>query len=304
MTAVPTSKSLPAFTLTNPVFLAGKAAAACALALFVVQLLHIPDMVTASFVAVLCCSPAALMGLGVSFEQLAGSIIGGIFGTAGVYFALPQGVGVPIAVGLAILCTHYIGFYRGTVAASFTALFVQIVSFGDPLETFGYRIAAVCIAATSAFVVNVAVSSFFYQSLFRKRLRKMQERIRQLSEVAAVQGIAPMHSLFASLSQLNLEMAQARRELEWRRDHKTGEVLQGLHSELIWMRDYVHLVVDLAYVTVGEKESLQHFLSWLVRQEGPPPPLPKTAQPTRTRLIEHLQRQPSSHDEDRASVSL
>ena len=34
------------------------------------------------------------------------------------------------ALTLAILCTHAIGFHQGTIAAAFTALFLQIVSFG------------------------------------------------------------------------------------------------------------------------------------------------------------------------------
>lgn len=254
-----------------------------------VKLLEIPDMVTASFVAVLCCSPAALMGLRISLEQFAGSAIGGALGTVGVILSLPQVVGVPLAVSFAMLATQLMGLFRATLVAAFTALFVQIVSFGEPMETFGYRMAAVCVAAMSAFVVNVLVSSFFYRSLFNKRIGKLESRIRELSIRSASEGVGPMHSLFANISQLLGELAEAKRELEWRGNKESAEQLAGMQAKVKWMRAYVHLVVDLEFVVDVASEPSREFLSWLVSREGDAPPLPASADCTRERILAHLQ---------------
>jgi len=250
-------------------------------------------MVTASFVAVLCCSPAALMGLRISVAQFAGSAIGGAFGTLGVVLSLPQVVGVPLAVSLAILCTQSIGFHRGTLVAAFTALFVQIVSFGEPLETFGYRMAAVCVAAMSAFVVNVLVSSFFYRSLFDKRVRKLCARVKELSDGAPRDGLGPMHSLFANISQLLGELREAKRELLWRGNKSSAEILAEMEERVIWMRNYVHLVVDLELVLDADSRDLRVFLEWLVSREGDAPPLPGPAQGTQARIVAHMKDVPS-----------
>jgi len=293
---------LRAFTLTNSVFWAGKAGASCALALLLVQYLEVPDMVTASFVAVLCCSPAALMGLRVSLEQFAGSAIGGALGTLGVYLNLPQAIGVPLAVSLAMLSTQSIGFYRGTVVAAFTALFVQIISFGEPLETFGYRMVAVCVAAMSAFVVNVLVSSFFYQSLFGKRAEKLEGRVAELLLRASEGELAPMHSLFANISQLLGEIGEAKRELEWRGDAHSAEVLGMMSEKILWLRSFVHLVVDLELVADATSEEVRVFLSYLATREGEAPSLPESAECTRLRLIDHIQAEPGAKEHRRGTA--
>jgi hypothetical protein len=276
------------FSLTNPFVLAGKFGAACALALLSSVALGIPDLVTAAFVAVLCCSPGALMGLRTSFEQLAGSVLGGGLGTMAVILDLPQLLGVPLAVTLAVLATHLVGFYRGAIAASFTALFVQIVTFGDPLHTFGYRLEAVGVAALSAFIVNVAISAFFYRSLFAKRLGRVSARVDELVARAAVDGPAVMFPIFAAMSQVDEELQQALDELSWRRNDVTAAVLEEMRAELLWLRDYVHLIVNLE---MGESEASPEvlaFISWLANEDGDAPELSGERSATRARLLQML----------------
>jgi len=273
------------FTLTNPVFLAGKSAAACAIALLLVQGLGIPDLVTASFVAVLCCSPGALMGLRTSADQLAGSVLGGAFGTLGAVLELPTALGVGLAVGLAVLCTHRIGFHRGTVAAAFTALFLQLVSFGEPLQTFGYRLEAVGIAALSAFVVNVAASSLFYGPLFRKRLSRLTSHIDDLLHKAATEGSAGLVAAFPHITELAAQLAQATKEVHWRGNKAAEAELAEFSARVTWLQDLVHLSVNLQYSIPGDSPELREFLSWLPEQEGPAPELPEPAQQTRARIL-------------------
>ncbi len=286
--ATSTKQSIAGFQLTSPIILAGKSGAACALALLATFALDIPDLVTAAFVAILCCSPGALMGLRTSFEQLAGSVIGGSLGTLAVIVGLPQLVGVPLAVSLSILGTYAIGFSRGTVAASFTALFVQIVLFGDPLQTFGYRIEAVGIAAASAFVVNVGASAFFYRSLFERRLCKVSLRVDELVSIAAEQGPSVLFSVFPSLTQVDEELEQAIRELSWRRNKATADRLQVLREDLLWLRDYVHLVVDLEMGESDTPEEVLKFIAWLDERDGEAPSLSGQRDATRIRLLQML----------------
>ena len=145
----------------NPIsriFLATKAAAACALALAIDSFTNNPDHVTSTFVAVLSVSPVVLMGLRRSFEQVVGSLLGGLWGTAAALAGLTMGVGIPVAVGAAILSCFLVGFGHGYAVAAFAALFVQAVPRGDPITTLEVRFLAVATAALAAFLVNVFVS--------------------------------------------------------------------------------------------------------------------------------------------------
>lgn len=277
------------FTLTNPVFLAGKSAAACAMALLLVQGLGIPDMVTASFVAVLCCSPGALMGLRTSVDQLVGSVLGGVFGTLGAVLELPTALGVGLAVGLAVLCTHRIGFHRGTVAAAFTALFLQIVSFGEPLQTFGYRLEAVGIAGLSALVVNVAASSLFYGPLFKKRLSRLTAHIDALLRKAAHEGPAALVAAFPHITELRAQLGQAQKEVGWRGNAAAEAELAQIAARVARLQDIVHLSVNLEYSLPGDSRELREFLGWLPEQKGPAPELPEPAGQTRARILAILE---------------
>ncbi|MCP4448370.1 MAG: FUSC family protein [Myxococcales bacterium] len=281
------------FTLTNPVFLAGKSAAACALALLLAQALGVPDAVTASFVAVLCCSPGALMGLRTSVEQLVGSVLGGVLGTLGAVMHLTPALGVPLAVGVAVLCTHSVGFHRGTIAAAFTALFLQLVSFGDPLETFVFRLEAVGIAGLSAFVVNVASSSLFYGALFEKRLARLSLHIDALLLQAVDSGPSGLVVAFPHITELRLQLEQALRELRWRRNAKAEARVALIISRVEWLEDVVHLAVNLEYSLPPDDSKLGEFLAWLPAQEGPAPQLPEAGRETRERILAVLARRVS-----------
>jgi hypothetical protein len=225
------------------------------------------------------------MGLRTSADQLVGSVLGGVFGTLGAMLALPHAVGVPVAVGLAILSTHSIGFHRGTVAAAFTALFLQLVSFGDPLHTFGYRLEAVGIAALSAFVVNVAASSLFYEALFAKRLRRLRQHIDTLLYRAAEHGPAELVVAFPFITELALQLRQATRELRWRGNAQAEARLAEVAAKVDWLQDLVHLAVNLEYSLSSTDPDLRKFLAWLPEQEGPAPSMPQPAAQTRDRIL-------------------
>lgn len=155
----------------RPVFLAGKAAAACLLSLLLDAWTGNPDHVTSTFVAVLCVSPVVLMGLRRALDQVVGSLVGGLSGTAATLAGLGSLAGIPAAVGAGVLLCFTLGFGRGYPVAAFTALFVQLVPRGGPLATFEVQLIAVATGAASAFLVNLLVSSLAYRNIFHRRLR-------------------------------------------------------------------------------------------------------------------------------------
>jgi hypothetical protein len=157
------------------------------------------------------------------------------------------------------------------------------------LHTFGYRLEAVGVAALSAFVVNVAVSAFFYKSLFRKRLARVTGRVDELVKLAGSQGPAVMFPIFGAMNQVDEELQQALRELSWRRNEATAAALEKMRLELLWLRDYVHLIVNLEMGETLASEEVLAFISWLPKRVGDAPELSGERTATRTRLLQMLE---------------
>lgn len=215
--------------------------------------------------------------------------MGGLFGTVATLCGLPVALGVPVAVGAATLGAHRVGLQRATVAAAFTALFLQLVSFGEPLETFGYRLEAVGIAGLSAFIVNVAASSLFYEALFRKRLVRLSAHIDELLLHASETGPAVLEVVFPVLRELSHQLHQAIREMEWRRNARGEKVLEAMAARVEWLEDLVHLVVNLQYSLDSSDPDLRTFLAWLPTQKGQAPELPAPAAQGRERILALLE---------------
>jgi hypothetical protein len=268
-------------------FLAAKSAAATLAALAADRLTGNPDHVTSTFVAVLCVSPVVLMGLRRSLDQVAGSLIGGTLGTLAA-LALPGPfLGIPLAVGGAVLTSFALGFGRGYTVAAFTALFVQAVPRGTPLETLEVRLLAVATGAAAAFLVNVLVSSTAYRGIFRRRLRFAEATVSALLIRAAEQGPRVVQAGFPVLAELEHELAQARGELGWRRTGAGREWIEELRDRSARLRRLLHLVLDLEYRIEEEglpRDAVQEWLRWLVREGGPEPPLPEPLAPTAGRI--------------------
>jgi uncharacterized membrane protein YgaE (UPF0421/DUF939 family) len=267
-------------TLTDPRFLALKAGLATGLALVAGQVLGNPDVVTTAFVAVLCCSPAVLLGGRICLEQLVGSAIGGGLGSLAVMLKVRAELGVPVAVALAVLLTSALGMVRAVVVAAFTALFVQVVAFGTPGETLILRLQAVLIAGGSALVINFLISSLFYRHLFAKRFAKLESNLAGFLRLK----IRPAGPLFAQMSQLSEELAQARLELRLWGRRRTLAHLDQAAERLAALRELLHHAVHLEYqVDDAQREA---FLKALVRAESQPPALDHRGEQTGKRLLE------------------
>ena len=268
-------------------FLAGKAAAACALALFLDGLSGNPDHVTSTFVAVLSVSPVVLMGLRRSFEQVVGSLLGGLWGTVAALAGLPLIAGLPAAVGAAILSCFLVGFGRGYTVAAFSALFVQAVPRGEPLATLEVRLLAVATAALAAFVVNVLVSSIAYRGIFRRRLRYAEATVSKLLVAAAEHGPLAVRPGFPVLAELEAQLEMAHSELRWRGSRQAASWLAGISYRTGVLRRLLHQVLDLSYLLEEHglpPDTAQPWLRWLVHAGEAEPAVPAPLAGTTRRI--------------------
>lgn len=277
----------------NPIsriFLAVKAALACGLALALDTWTGNPDHVTSTFVAVLSVSPVVLLGLKRSFEQVMGSLIGGVWGGAAMLIGLDMKIGIPLAVGVAVLSAYALGFGRGYTIAAFSAMFVQAVPRGDTWDTLEVRALAVGTAAVSAFVVNTVVSAALYKNIFRRRMRFAEATVSALLVRASKEGPAVVQAAFPMLSELEEELRRAHDELRLRRAWKTEVWIAGLRDRAGALRRLLHLVLDLVYRLEEEAlpaETMQDWLCWLVHEGGEEPEVPAALVAT-TRRIRQL----------------
>lgn len=274
----------PRFPLRH-FFLAGKAAAACAVALLIDAMTGNPDHVTSTFVAVLAVSPVVLMGLRRSFDQIVGSGIGGLLGAGAMLAGLELEIGIPLAVGLAILASFALGFGRGYTVAAFSALFVQAVPWGNVFSTLEVRLVAVATAVVSAFVVNTLISAAAYESIFRRRYRFAQSAVSSLLVRAAQEGPGVVSEGFPMLATLEHELDLAIGELRWRR--ATHSCVFHLRERVGTLRRLLHLVLDLVYRLEEEElpaDSLQPWLQWLIARGGEEPGVPQALKPTTQRI--------------------
>ncbi len=270
-------------------FLAGKAAAACALALSLDALTGNPDHVTSTFVAVLSVSPVVLMGLRRSLDQVVGSVVGGLWGGGAMLLGLGPGIGIPLAVGAAVLTAFGLGFERGYTVAAFSALFVQAVPWGGPLATLEVRFLAVGTAAASAFMVNLLFSAAAYRNIFRRRMRFAEATVSTLLSRAAEEGPAVVRSGFPVLAALEAELALATEELRFRRARKTEAWIAGLTQRAANLRRLLHLVLDLVYRLEEEglpEDTMQEWLRWLVQEGEGEPEVPSELVATTRRIRE------------------
>ncbi len=274
----------------NPVsrlFLAGKAAAACALALALDALTGNPDHVTSTFVAVLSVSPVVLMGLRRSLDQVVGSVVGGLWGGGAMWLGLGMATGIPLSVGGAVASAYALGFGRGYTVAAFAALFVQAVPRGGPLATLEVRFLAVGTAAVAAFVVNAVVSAAAYKNIFRRRLRFAESTVSALLVRAGEEGPAVVRAGFPVLVALEEELTLALGELRLRRAPKLEAWVAGLLERVSTLRRLLHLVLDLLYRLEEEglpADTMQEWLRWLVSEGGEDPEVPPALVATTQRI--------------------
>ncbi len=272
-------------------FLAGKAALACAVTLMLDRLLGNPDHVSSTFVAVLCISPLVIGGLRQAWAQLVASALGGLWGTLATLAGLSPTLGVPLAVGLAIVTAFAAGAASGYPVAAFTALYLILVPHGTPLETFAIRFLAVASGAVGGFLVNLLVSAFFYRGIFRHRVLALEARILSMLAPAVRHGADPAEPGFAAVATMLDAMNSALFELRWRRSSATSLAVEELKGRVERLRELLHDAVSFASIVRRERidpEVADAFSAWLTTCRGVaeslPEPLPEPLVETAARM--------------------
>lgn len=270
----------------HPGAIALKSGFACLLALSLNRLTGNQDDVSTSFIAVMCVSPTVIMGLRRAAAQLVGSLVGAGFGAAMLAAAVDPVVGVPVAVALAVGLTSALGLPGGYPVAAFSALFVQLVPFGDATDTLVVRLLSVGLAAACGFVVNALVSSLFYTRIFRRRVGLLEARVWTLLHEAQAHGPWSVQPGFLAVSEVEQHLQLAIEELGWRRQPKARDDARALLERVLRLRRVLHLVYGLGYTAEEaglRPDAAAAWLAWVGKRStadaGPRPELAAELEP-------------------------
>ncbi len=237
------------------------------------------------------------MGLRRAGEQALGSLVGGGFGTVAALLGAPLVVGIPAAVGLALSTSFALHLRLAYPVTAFSALFVQAVPRGEPLETLHVRVLAVVTAACSGFVVNVVVSGRAYERIFARRERLATELVLRLLPATLRGGADAAQLGFSTLAQLQSEVDLAVEELRWRRASAEHARMIEIGRAVRGARFLLHLSTEVHHAAEAEgvdREALLPLAAWLESRVGPPPEVPDRLSRQVDRLLEALREvQPS-----------
>jgi uncharacterized membrane protein YgaE (UPF0421/DUF939 family) len=167
----------PLSQLTDPRYLTAKAAVATALAAALAHAAGVSDLLSASFVALVCITPTAYAGLRRALEQLGGAVVGG-GATALLLAVLPwqgdparQCLAAGISVGISTWACARLRWEAGHITAGFTVLYLVLLPFRSFAEGLRERGLAVLLGALAAAAVNAAVSWAFAGRILARRVR-------------------------------------------------------------------------------------------------------------------------------------
>lgn len=241
--------------LTDAPFLATKAAVACAAAVGIVHWLHVPDALSAGFVAVACTSPTAYAGIRRGLEQVGGSAVGGLLATAAL-LALPSPALAPLAcglaVGLAVLACRWLRMPTGHVVAGLTVVYVVTLPHRSATEAVGVRLESLAVGIAAATAMNVAVSVLFSEGVIERRVRRARVFVGQSLERAASDRSrvdAHLEPAFAVLAELCTDLEGASREfyLRARTEHAKAQLAQAIR-----LRQILHLAKTVLVLRADE----------------------------------------------------
>lgn len=266
-------------TLDNPGPLATKAACASTLAYLVCVGAGIPDGLSAAFIAVVCVTPTVLAGLRRAIGQGVASLVGGGLAALWMQIGLPTGWTLGLSVGGAVLGVFSLGFGRAHTVAAFTAIYMHLLPLGGPGQTLSVRVAAIGVGALSAMTVNTLVSAMFYDRIFARRLRRVAEHVAGGAEGIATGDIGAMLPAFETVGALSAELAQAEREMRWRRNTAAADGVAQRRRRAQALGRVAHFAHDLGVavdeanssLTVSDQVLLRHVADSLRDKEGEAP---------------------------------
>ena len=223
--------------LSNVPVLVAKAAFAVMIAFIAARLLVPRDLLSATFVSMLCISPTLYTGLRRGFAQVVASALGGLATLAVMIpFGLdPLTLFVSVALGLG--AAFVVGFTTTYTVAGFTVLYVALIGRAE-LDAYFVRLASVLLGVGAGTLANFVASAFWYQRIFGRRVaiaaRVVARPMGLLAEAARTgepdqlrRADDAWDPVFRLLADLSSEFKDLRRELRLRRDWR-GERLRAL----------------------------------------------------------------------------
>lgn len=246
--------------LTDPVFVACKAAVASVLAVLLVRYTATNDALSAGFVALVCTSPSVHAGLRRGLEQVLGSLLGALLG--GLPQALtPAAHGAPWALlpGMtaALLLCFRLGLGSSYVVVGFTVLYFHTLPFASPGQALEARGLALAAGIGSAVLVNAVVSAVAGPRITARRLALARGAV-----AAALRGLAArieknssrppsFEAAFDAVAELHRDLASSAHERLFPGALRTRiSALAGI-SHAVALEEAAHLGKEAALLADG-----------------------------------------------------
>jgi hypothetical protein len=260
--------------LIDPVYLAFKAALACAAAVLLAGWLGSSDLLSAGFVALVCTSPSAHAGLRRGLQQAAGSLLGAF--AAGVPQLLHPGLrGSPGALAgsmaAALLACFRLRLGSAHVVTGFTVLYFHVLpfpSFGVALRTRMLSVAAGIVAAT---LVNSVVASLRGERIVERRLQLARKEVAAgLQSLAARmrEGGGPwpdFDGAFSAVAELRQDLLATSAERLFPGAARARSSAQAGLRQSLALEDSAHLGRELALLLSRSGLPAREVVPWLER---------------------------------------
>jgi hypothetical protein len=191
---------------------------------------------------------------------------------------VPAPVQIGLAVGGAVGVVFPARLGGAYLVAAFTAIYMMLLSFGDPVSTLEVRFASVLVGAFAGTVVNLLVASTAYRRLFARRLDIAAGALADALE-RMVRGERPgFVKVYPLIGQLYGEVAEAEKELELRRDQSGVEAIRQVRERVRALGRLSHFSRDLVVVTKeagvtltpADKALIAYIAAVLRGREGAP----------------------------------
>lgn len=229
--------------LSNIPVLVAKAAFAVMVAFMLARELTPSDVLSATFVSILCISPTLYTGLRRGGAQLAASALGGL-ATLAVMIPLevsPWTLGLAMSLGLG--AAFLVGFSTTFTVSGFTVLYVALIGRAE-VDAYFVRLSSVLLGVAVGALANLIGSAFLYRQIFGRRVgiaaRAVERPMTLLAHAVATHDVAALRRadegfgpVFRLLAELTGEFQDLRRELRLRRDVRGQRLRTALQQERV-----------------------------------------------------------------------
>jgi len=154
----------------------------------------------------------------------------------------------------------------GYPVAAFSSLFMILVHFTNPINTFQTRFLALFIALVSSFIVNVLISAMFYRKIYKQRLKIVEDFVSDSFKTVIEGDLDRADAGFDLLVSLQQQLKQTLFELKLRKAWNTYTHIENILARVKKLNHLLHLVLNLAYLCQEEQleaAEIQPFIQWM-----------------------------------------